>query len=189
MVHHSPGADHAAAQRDPCRTDDTGGADGQPGLQNGALCGLIQHSFSGWWRGRDAAQRGDGGIVAALAGWRGWRGHAAFLAVADDRSGALELNSPKNRLLRQVSELEKSTDKLKLLMGASLDRAQMNLARGAASLNALSPLAVLARGYGYVQNEEGKSLSSVSELHEGDNIRITMKDGTAWASVSSVEKG
>ena len=133
-------------------------------------------------RVRLAASRRRMGLLIA----RGLDDRRIYL---DDRSGALELNSPKNRLLRQASELDKSLDKLKLLIVAGLERAQMNLARGAASLNALSPLVVLARGYGYVQNEDGKSLSSVSELHEGDNIRITMKDGTARASVSSVEKG
>ena len=107
----------------------------------------------------------------------------------DDRSSALELNSPKNRLLRRVAELDKSGEKLKLFMASKLGEAQINLARGAASLGALSPLAVLARGYGLVQNGEGNSLSSVDELHTGDNIRITMKDGSARATVTSVEKG
>ena len=107
----------------------------------------------------------------------------------DDRSGALELNSPKNRLLRMLAELDKSGDKLKFLMTAKLGKAEMNLAKGAASLDALSPLAVLARGYGFVQNEDGKTLSSVDELNTGDNIQITMKDGSARAEITSVEKG
>ena len=107
----------------------------------------------------------------------------------DDRSSALELNSPKNRLLRMAGELDKSADKLNFLVATKLGAAQTKLAKGAASLHALSPLAVLSRGYGLVQSEDGKSLSSVDGLNTGDNIHITMSDGSAWASVSSVEKG
>lgn len=107
----------------------------------------------------------------------------------DDRSSALELNSPKNRLLRMAGELDKSADKLNFLVATKLGAAQTKLAKGAASLHALSPLAVLSRGYGLVQSEDGKSLSSVDGLKTGDNIHITMSDGSAWASVSSVEKG
>ena len=107
----------------------------------------------------------------------------------DDRSNMLELNSPKNRLHRTVSELEKKGDKLNFLITAKIGEARMNLAREIASLEALSPLAVLARGYGFVQNEEGKSLSSVYDFKTGENIRITMKDGTARAEITSVEKG
>ena len=107
----------------------------------------------------------------------------------DERSSALELNSPKNRLLRMATELDKRSEKLKFLISSKVSEARMNLAKGAASLDALSPLAVLARGYGFVQNEEGKSLSSVDELSAGDNIKITMKDGTASAEILSVQKG
>ncbi len=107
----------------------------------------------------------------------------------DDRSNMLELNSPKNRLQRTASELEKKCDKLNFIITARIGEAKMNLARGVASLEALSPLAVLARGYGFVQDEEGKSLSSVDEFKTGESIRITMKDGTARAEITSVEKG
>ncbi len=107
----------------------------------------------------------------------------------DERSSVLELNSPKNRLLRMATELDKSGEKLKFLITSKVSESRMNLARGAARLDALSPLAVLARGYGLLQNEDGKSLSSVEELSAGDNIRITMRDGTARAEITSVRKG
>ena len=65
----------------------------------------------------------------------------------------------------------------------------MKLAKEAASLSALSPLAVLARGYGFIQNDEGKTICSIGDMAAGDKIRITMKDGYADADVTSVEKG
>ena len=107
----------------------------------------------------------------------------------DERFSSLELNSPKNRLMRIGAELDKRSEKLGLLMNSRLREAQMTLAKGASTLDALSPLAVLARGYGFVQNGEGKTLSSVEEMSVGESIQITMKDGSARAEITSTLKG
>ena len=107
----------------------------------------------------------------------------------DELSSRLELNSPKNRLLRSFEALRVKGERLSQLIGARLREEELKLSREAARLDALSPLAVLSRGYGFVQNEDGVTLSSVSELSVGDAISITMKDGSAKAEIRSVEKG
>ena len=108
--------------------------------------------------------------------------------MLDDRYNTLELNSPKNRLERLLSELEIKNNRFVSFAEAKLRSAQMRLGEGAAKLSALSPLAVLSRGYGYVQASDGKTVLSVSELKEGDGIDITMSDGHATARVETVCK-
>ena len=57
-----------------------------------------------------------------------------------------------------------------------------------AKLDALSPLKVLTRGYAMVQSEEGTVIRSVSQISNGDNIRIKVTDGSVSASVTCVEE-
>ena len=106
----------------------------------------------------------------------------------DDRYNVLELNSPKNRLERLLSEIAIKNNKFMSFADAKLKIAQMRLGEGAAKLSALSPLAVLSRGYGYVRTSDGKTVLSVSELKEGDGIDITMSDGHARARIEKVCK-
>ena len=58
----------------------------------------------------------------------------------------------------------------------------------AASLDALSPLKVLARGYVIAGDLEGKPVTSVRQLEPGDRIRLQMKDGLAECKVEKREE-
>ncbi|MBR2388323.1 MAG: exodeoxyribonuclease VII large subunit [Clostridia bacterium] len=106
----------------------------------------------------------------------------------DDRSNALELNSPKNRLLRSLALLDSKSEKLKNLINTKTADARLLLAKGTARLEALSPLAVLTRGFGFVEDSEGKTVSSIENISVGDALKIIMKDGSADARVVSVRK-
>ena len=53
---------------------------------------------------------------------------------------------------------------------------------GARALDALSPLAVLSRGYALVE-KEGHTLQSIEELQVGDQVGIRFTDGTAEARI------
>ena len=58
----------------------------------------------------------------------------------------------------------------------------------AASLDALSPLKVLGRGYAMVTDPAGRVLRSVGEMQMGEQIAVTMGDGTARCRVEETEK-
>lgn len=107
----------------------------------------------------------------------------------DDRANVLELNSPKNKIIRAISSLDAKRERLNFLANSKYSEARTRLVKNAASLSALSPLAVLARGYGFVQNEEGKTVSSVKNMSVGERIRITMNDGSAEAQITSLKEG
>lgn len=56
----------------------------------------------------------------------------------------------------------------------------------AGKLNALSPLAVLSRGYGIVQKDD-EVVKSVKALNTDDKIKVTLNDGSAICTVNEVK--
>lgn len=63
-----------------------------------------------------------------------------------------------------------------------------NALKGAVhSLNALSPLGVLSRGYAIAKNE-GKVVKSTSEIEKGDELTVILNDGKIKATVCEVLK-
>jgi len=55
-------------------------------------------------------------------------------------------------------------------------------------LAALSPLAVLGRGYAIVEGTDGHVRAAVADLAAGDRVRLRMRDGRARALVESIER-
>jgi exodeoxyribonuclease VII large subunit len=53
---------------------------------------------------------------------------------------------------------------------------------------ALSPLAVLGRGYAIVEGADGHIRASAAALAPGDRVRVRMRDGRAGALVETVER-
>lgn len=58
-----------------------------------------------------------------------------------------------------------------------------------ASLDAMSPLKVLERGYSFVTDEEKNMVRSVSQLHDGANVTIHFADGFAQAKIVDTHEG
>jgi len=57
----------------------------------------------------------------------------------------------------------------------------------AASLDALSPLKVLARGYSMVQDDSGKLITSVGQVHSGQALTLRLSDGSVDCRVEDKE--
>ena len=55
-------------------------------------------------------------------------------------------------------------------------------------LEAMSPLAILGRGYAVAQNASGVALRTVDSLSAGDSIRIRLADGEADATVTDTRR-
>ena len=55
-------------------------------------------------------------------------------------------------------------------------------------LAALSPLAVLGRGYAILEGDDGRVRPSVARLRAGERIRVRMRDGRAGAIVETVDR-
>ena len=64
-----------------------------------------------------------------------------------------------------------------------VERARGNFARVTAQLEALNPLSILSRGYAVVRHGE-TPVHSVTELNEGDEVRLMLSDGEVGARIT-----
>ncbi len=69
-----------------------------------------------------------------------------------------------------------------------VERKRSELLQGAAKLDALSPLAVMSRGYSALFNEKGETIHQNKQLSKGDRVNIRLSDGTAKAEILEVEE-
>lgn len=99
----------------------------------------------------------------------------------------LERQSPARRLPELQQRLDERTQRLARALTTSLERARQKLAGDRARLEALSPLAVLARGYSLARDGEGHVLTSVAGLHAGQRLVTVFADGQAMSTVDQVE--
>ena len=56
-----------------------------------------------------------------------------------------------------------------------------------AKMEALNPLAVVARGYSAVFDEKGVLVKSISQLAPGDGVSFALTDGKVHARVEKIE--
>ncbi|PQO40969.1 exodeoxyribonuclease VII large subunit [Blastopirellula marina] len=68
-----------------------------------------------------------------------------------------------------------------------LQNAQEALARRSAQLEAMSPLAVLARGYSVTRNSEQEVIRTTSQVQVGDEIETILPHGRIHSRVESIE--
>jgi exodeoxyribonuclease VII large subunit len=61
------------------------------------------------------------------------------------------------------------------------------LTTAAAQLNALSPLATLARGYAVARDRDGRALTSTRQFKAGDDFELLLRDGAIKAITTSTE--
>jgi exodeoxyribonuclease VII large subunit len=131
---------------------------------------------------------------------------AGELCVPDVREVAMHLDRLGDRLvlagrgrIRDArSELERLSDRNRIALSRFLDGRRNRLARLAASLQALSPLGVLARGYsltfrldddGEASDDLAKSrlIRSVADVRPGDRIRTQLASGQIISRVEESE--
>jgi exodeoxyribonuclease VII large subunit len=68
-----------------------------------------------------------------------------------------------------------------------VDAAGARLGVAAASLDALSPLAVLRRGYALAEDERGRAIRSAAAVNEGERVRVRLGSGALRCRVEEVE--
>jgi exodeoxyribonuclease VII large subunit len=70
---------------------------------------------------------------------------------------------------------------------ARLDDARRRLGLAAASLDAMSPLAVLGRGYALATDARGRVLRSARGVREGESVRVRLAEGSLRCRVEGAE--
>ncbi len=107
-----------------------------------------------------------------------------FLERASDRLGMLA----GARVSAQEGVLKEVLRRLDFGVSRKLERCEALLTALAASLDALSPLAVLGRGYTICRDERGSVVKSAASLGEEDKITLQFVDGRVGALVQTVRR-
>jgi exodeoxyribonuclease VII large subunit len=101
-----------------------------------------------------------------------------------DRSGTAMARALDRSLLGPAeSVVERLSEKMAAATAKGLAASNYMLEKTASSLDALSPLRVLSRGYASCLGPDGKMLSSVLLVSPGDGIMVRLRDGSVSAEV------
>lgn len=98
----------------------------------------------------------------------------------------LRFYNPQNQLVQKRQNIIDQEEKLIRQMERIYKDKKHAFALLAGRLDAVSPLKKLDSGYAYVADEKGSMLTSAEHLRVGDNISVTMKDGTIEAEVTKL---
>ena len=134
--------------------------------------------------GRRAQHLDDLGRRLDTAATRRLRTPSAQLAALTTR---LERHNPTLRLALAHRRLDAANQSLTRLATTTIATRTMRLNHAAARLHALSPLAVLNRGYALVYTADGQLLRSAADTHPGSTIRARLAQGSLTAHVSATE--
>ena len=96
------------------------------------------------------------------------------------------LQSPDFLVAEKRQRLDFLQGQLSAAFSAQLAAKRHRFVRAAASLEALSPLRVLGRGYAMVKSESGDVVKSYADVMPGDRIDITLQSGGVSARVETV---
>lgn len=94
------------------------------------------------------------------------------------------LLSPKAVLLQVMQRLDTGAQRLEKIMQKRMQQARERLGANAAKLGALSPLKVLARGYGAVFHDD-KVVSGVEQVQIGAFLKLRLSDGNLGVEVKT----
>jgi exodeoxyribonuclease VII large subunit len=99
----------------------------------------------------------------------------------------VERQNPAVRLALAQRRLERAEQSMGRLAVSTIANRTSRLSHASARLQALSPLAVLSRGYALVYGEGGHLLRDATEVHAGQNIRARLTKGLLTAEVKSTD--
>ena len=95
----------------------------------------------------------------------------------------------ENRLNRVRMRLDSEQTAIQHHMDSMLSMRKAKAQMLSHKIQALSPLAVLERGYAIVTTEDGKTVKKTTDAKPGQNINLRMSDGILKANVREVEDG
>lgn len=95
----------------------------------------------------------------------------------------------ENRLNRVRMRLDSEQTAIQHHMDSMLSMRKAKAQMLSHKIQALSPLAVLERGYAIVTTEDGKTVKKTTDAKPGQNINLRMSDGIMKANVREVEDG
>ncbi|WP_338451675.1 exodeoxyribonuclease VII large subunit [Niallia oryzisoli] len=100
----------------------------------------------------------------------------------------LTRNHPDAKLQEATIQYEKSIKSLTKAMMSILSKKEADFSNLVSTLEALSPLRIMDRGYSLAYSDDGKLLKSTKQVQINETVRIKLSDGTLTCSVTDKEE-
>lgn len=119
---------------------------------------------------------------------------AAELAVPDIRELMAYVSGSMLRMKKSLGiemhrmQIDRLVDRMSGKMKRDLETGRMRLAERSASLQAFSPLRVLARGYSVALDANGETVRSAAQVRQGDSLNLIVQDGRLACTVNEVRE-
>lgn len=110
------------------------------------------------------------------------------LRLGVDAAGG-RLRHPSARVAELRQRTDRAAARLEIALRARVTVPARRLAELASALDALSPLAVLERGYSLATAADGRLVRDAAQLSAGDRIQLRFHRGRATADVAWIEPG
>lgn len=101
-------------------------------------------------------------------------------------SARLSNNPLPHQVQQQGQYVSQLQVRLDFALKNSLNKRQHQLANLCAKLDGLSPLKVLSRGYSIAENEQGKALTSVSQIQTNAKLKTRFADGIVISQIIEI---
>ena len=102
---------------------------------------------------------------------------------------SLQQNSPQNKVKEAKVYLQNASKDLLKALKLEIEKKSTDLAEIVATLQAVSPLSVLSRGYSIISTEpDGKILSSSNQVEIGQTISAILSKGSIKAEIKSKDE-
>ena len=105
----------------------------------------------------------------------------------DDLRFRIARSGPEGRIRDGRTTVDRRVERMRRILDGRVARMRAAFAARAASLDALSPLAVLSRGYAVVATPDGRVVKLASQVSAGDPVRVRLHEGRLECDVTRVE--
>jgi exodeoxyribonuclease VII large subunit len=107
---------------------------------------------------------------------------------ADPLSRSLAPVQLRARFAEARARFESAYSDCNTAFGRQMEEAEKRLGLAATSLDALSPLAVLGRGYAIAQHEDGRLLRDAKLVSIGDSVRVRLAKGSLATRIEGIDE-
>lgn len=100
----------------------------------------------------------------------------------------LHTQKPAQRLRFGQQTLQQLHQRLQRSFSQQMQQRALQLKKAGASLNALSPLATIARGYSILRDEHAQLIHSIHQVQSGDTVHAQLNDGNLHLEVKKHDR-
>jgi len=96
--------------------------------------------------------------------------------------------SPEHKINISRNEVANCRQQIQLMMNNQLHQQRLQLTNQVSTLNALSPLQTLSRGYSITYDSNGKALKNASGLQSGDTLKTRLHENEVLSVIKDISK-